>query len=174
MAADNFPFCLMVTLHEEGGFVHDAADPGGATKYGITQAVWEAWVGHAVTENDMRDLTVPQVTPLYRAQYWQAASCDKLPGALAMCVFDFAVNGGVGRAAMTLQRMVGAAVDGHIGVNTLLSVQQHVRAESAQQAVKEYQTERAAFYHQCKNFDRFGRGWLARVDRITAQALEMA
>ena len=36
--ADRFDACLAFTLREEGGYVDDPADPGGATNMGITLA----------------------------------------------------------------------------------------------------------------------------------------
>jgi len=51
MAASNFPQCFALVLRNEGGYVDNTADPGGATNLGCTKATWEAWVGHPVTNN---------------------------------------------------------------------------------------------------------------------------
>jgi lysozyme family protein len=41
--ADGFDACLAFTLREEGGYVDDPADPGGATNMGITLATYRQW-----------------------------------------------------------------------------------------------------------------------------------
>ena len=40
---DRFDACLAFTLREEGGYVDDPADPGGATNMGITLATYRQW-----------------------------------------------------------------------------------------------------------------------------------
>ena len=175
MTPDRFAACLPFLLTQEGGFVHDDDDPGGVTNLGVTERVWADWVGHSVTEADMRALTPAKVAPMYRARYWQAASCDKLPAGIDLAVFDFAVNGGVGRAGTMLQHVVGARPeDGHLGVQSLLAVQAFVKAmHGPRTLLAKYGAARKAFYRGCKHFDHDGAGWLARVDRVTAAALAM-
>ena len=41
---------------------------------------------------------------------------DQLPSGLDLCVFDFGVNAGTGRAAKYLQKMIGATADGATNV----------------------------------------------------------
>ena len=167
---DAFNSCLPIILIEEGGFSNDPLDNGGITNLGITKAVWDRWTNHTSTIADMRALTPALVAPLYRANYWQAAACDKLPQALALCVFDFAVNGGVGRASRYLQRMAGATDDGQIGPGTLAAVQQFVTAHGIPGTVDAYQNARIGFYRSLSTFDHFGKGWLNRVEFIRTKA----
>lgn len=171
---DAFATCLPIILAQEGGFSDDRQDKGGPTALGVTQSNWQAWIGHPVSIADMKALTPTIVAPFYRTNYWQAASCDKLPLAIALCTFDFAVNSGVGRAAKELQHIVGAPADGHIGVQTMLDVQQYVRANGLKSLVRSLQSARQTYLKGLDGFAHFGNGWLARVDRITAKALALA
>lgn len=173
MATDFFPQCLATALGEEGGYTNNPKDPGGVTNLGVTLTNWQHWLGKPVTPDDMHHLTPSAVAPFYRALYWQSASCDKLPAGLSLCVFDFAVNGGPGRAVIELQHTVGSPADGHAGVNTLLDTQKFVAAVGIAGAIKSYQLRRSAFYRSLPLFPTFGKGWLARTDRITSKALEM-
>ena len=91
---DNFDKCLEMLLHHEGGFVNHPRDPGGITNLGVTKRVYEKWVGRIVSEQEMRDLTVEQVGPIYRNDYWNKCKCDDLPSGLDWSVFDWAVNSG--------------------------------------------------------------------------------
>jgi lysozyme family protein len=51
-----FEDCLARILKHEGGYVNDPLDSGGRTNLGVTQRVWEEFVGHPVTEADMKAL----------------------------------------------------------------------------------------------------------------------
>lgn len=172
--ADAFERALDILLRHEGGYVNHPRDPGGRTNLGVTQRVWEAWTGKPATEAEMRSLTREKVAPLYRKNYWDAVKADDLPPALALCVFDFAVNAGPGRAARMLQQMVGASQDGIIGPNTLARVEEAAAERGVTYLVRLYQEMRRAYYQSLSTFSTFGRGWLRRVDEVEAAALELA
>lgn len=167
----SFDSALAAVLREEGGFVNDPLDPGGVTCLGVTKAVWDQWCGRESTIADMRALTPLKVAPLYRAQYWNALQCDRLPGPLALCVFDFGVNAGIGRAARYLQGMVGATEDGHIGDKTIAAAGKWIGAHGIREAVTTYQNGRRAYYRSLAQFPRYGKGWLRRVNEIEEEAL---
>lgn len=174
MAKGNFDICLREVLKHEGGFVDHPADPGGMTNLGVTKATYEAWVGHPVNERIMRGLTVAHVRTLYKTRYWDAVRGDDLPAGLDLCVFDFAVNAGPKRAIRYLQLMTGAVGDGVIGPNTMMQLQQYLRAYNRSHAINRYQDLREAYYRKLKTFVTFGRGWLNRVKTVRAVAIRMA
>ena len=118
----NFEDCLARVLASEGGFVNHPKDPGGMTNLGCTKATWEEYVGHSVSEADMRALKPDDVAPLYKRKYWDRASCDLLPSGLDYAVFDAAINSGPGRAVKWLQEVAGTPVDGVVGRKTLDAV----------------------------------------------------
>lgn len=166
-----FTAALDEVLQHEGGFANHPRDPGGVTMLGVTKRTWEDWTGKLASVDDMRALTREMVTPLYRKNYWDAVEADKLPPALALCVFDFAVNAGPGRAARMLQRMVGAPQDGKIGPLTLAAVTGFVHTNGDAGTVKFYQDMRRDYYRSLSNFKTFGRGWMRRVDEVEKAAL---
>lgn len=169
---DAFGAALAALLVQEGGFVNDPRDPGGITNLGVTKAAWEAYQHHPVSEADMRALTRAVVAPFYRVNYWMPIAGDALPAGLSLCAFDFAVNGGVARAARYVQQLVGSVQDGHIGPGTLAALQQWVTAHSLAEAVRQYMNLRRTFYRGNPKFDVFGRGWLNRCDAIETAALK--
>ena len=172
--ADNpFEAALTEVLKHEGGYADHPRDPGGRTMLGVTQRTWEDWTGKLASESEMRSLTREKVAPLYRKNYWDAVKGDELPGALALCVFDFAVNAGPGRAARYLQKTVGAAQDGQIGPATLAAVDAYVTNNGVAAAVRAFQDARRAFYRQLSTFQTFGKGWLRRVDEVESAALRL-
>jgi lysozyme family protein len=172
--SDNFTACLDVVLQEEGGFSDDPQDPGGATNFGVTLRTWQAWVGRPVDLNDMHALTPAIVTPLYQRQYWNADNCQALPAGLDLCVMDFAVNSGPGRAARTLQSMVGAAADGAIGPATITAVKAYVSAHGIGPTIETYMDARGAYDRSLPGYAHDGRGWDDRVRDVRAIAHQMA
>jgi len=90
-------------LRHEGGYVNHPADPGGATKYGITQRTFDRWrAGLKRVSEDVKWLTLPEAKDIYRAFYWAAGGCHLLPWPLAYVHFDACVNHGIGRATRFL------------------------------------------------------------------------
>ena len=166
---ENYEKCLETILHHEGGYVNHPDDPGGETNLGVTKRVYEEWGG----TKDMKDLTVEDVAPIYKKNYWDRVKGDELPSGLDLCVFDFGVNAGTGRAAKYLQNMVGATADGAIGPATLRTVYAYVQIEGLEHAIGEYQQKRQGYYEGLKHFATFGRGWTRRVSETTALAFEM-
>ena len=166
----NFEKCLEIILHHEGGYVNHPKDPGGETNLGVTKRVYEEWGG----TKDMKDLTVEDVAPIYKKNYWDRVRGDDLPSGLDLCIFDFAVNAGPGRAAKMIQKMIGVTVDGGIGPNTLKALGYYEEeVGGVAEVIVEYQKQRQAYYESLSTFDTFGRGWTRRVDETTVTATEM-
>ena len=170
---DNWIKCLETILHHEGGYVNHPKDPGGMTNLGITKRVYEEWVGYSVSENTMQNLKKEDVAPIYKKNYWDRVKGDQLPEGLDLCVFDFGVNAGPGRAAKYLQTMIGTVADGGIGPNTLKKLDEYVKEHGLNETIKSYQVERQKYYESLSTFETFGRGWTKRVIETTRLALEM-
>jgi hypothetical protein len=166
----NFSRCFELVLKQEGGFVDNPADPGGATNMGITKATLEHFRGEAVTVDDVRNLKKEEAGQIYQARYWNALNCDALPAGLDLIVFDFGVNSGPTRAARLLQATAGAKDDGAIGPSTLGAI----KANDVAEIIKLYSQRRLEFLQNLPTFGEFGRGWTRRVTEIRDAALAMA
>jgi lysozyme family protein len=119
-------------IDREGGYVDHPADPGGATKWGITAAIARA-NGYA---GDLRLLGRARAAAIYRRGYWQRPCLDRVAErapALAAELFDTGVNMGPPVACGFLQRALntlnrGASdypdivFDGVIGPVTLVAL----------------------------------------------------
>ncbi len=162
----NYDKCLETILHHEGGYVNHPKDPGGETNLGATKRVYEEWGG----TKDMKDLQVSDVAPIYKKNYWDKMKGDDLPGGLDLCVFDFGVNAGPGRAAKYLQKMIGTVVDGGIGPNTLAKLDSYVKEHTIQETIEKYQSMRQEYYESLSTFSTFGKGWTRRVEETTTLA----
>ena len=125
-------------IDREGGYVSHAADKGGPTCFGITEAVARAH-GYA---GPMRQLPRSEAAAIYRRLYWQRPRFDevaKRSSALASELFDTGVNMGPAVAATFLQRALTAlnrggkdypdlTPDGRIGVVTLAALDTFLKA----------------------------------------------
>ena len=140
---DNYDKCIETILHHEGGYVNHPDDPWGETNLGVTKKVYLNWCeDQRITAKSMTDLLVEDVAPIYKKNYWDRVKGDQLPNGLDLCVFDFGVNAGTGRAAKYLQNMAGATADGAIGPNTIKKVNEYIEEHGIEYAVKKYQAKR--------------------------------
>ena len=162
---DNFDECLKMLLHHEGGYVNHPKDPGGETNLGVTKRVYEKWGG----TKDMKDLTVEDVAPIYKKNYWNRCKCDDLESGVDWVVFDWAVNSGTGRSAKAIQKICGASQDGAIGPKTLALI----KSQNTEYVIEEFGKIRQNFYESLKTFDTFGKGWTRRNKETTEKAIKM-
>ncbi len=171
--ADCFEPCLAFTLREEGGYVDNPADPGGATNMGITLATYREWSddpGLGVAQ--VQDLTLRIARAIYRSLYWNRLRADALPAGVDLSVFDMGVNSGIWRSARLLQRAIGFTgdeVDGCIGPETLGAAAKC----DPRTLIDDLADRQADFYKSLADFDTFGAGWLNRTEARRAAALAM-
>lgn len=141
----------------EGGFTDrdKAADPGGATKYGITERVARAW-GY---KGEMRELPMDVAKIIAKAWYWDKYLCDQLDPRIAYQVFDAAYNGGY--PVKWLQECVGATPDGILGTQTIAAV----RTADVWRTVALFNAKRLTYLTDLNNWPQNARGWARRIAR---------
>lgn len=130
---DDTPFgkAMRFVLSVEGGISRDERDAGGTTLWGIAQ-VFNRQV-------NVETMTLEQAKRIYREKYWEPVGGDALPWPLALTVFDFGVNAGIGTAVKLL---------------------------STTNSFADYNEGRRVYYRNLRQFDVFGQGWLNRVDSL--------
>ncbi len=151
----DFDTAISKVLQHEGGFADHPEDPGGRTRYGITEAVARR-VGY---RGDMRELPLDLAKRIYRSEYWDAVRADELPPQARYAVFDAAVNSGVKQSIMWLQRAVGVLADGVIGPKTMAAV----AALDGPTLHARLVAQRLRFMTQLSTWPTFGRGWARRI-----------
>jgi lysozyme family protein len=103
-------------IEREGGYVDHPKDPGGRTKYGISQ--------RSYPDEDIRNLTVARARELYRRDFIEKHRIDEFSDyRTAELVLDWLVHSGP-LAIRTLQRRLNVTVDGLVGPETLARVNQ--------------------------------------------------
>jgi lysozyme family protein len=151
----NFDTAFALLLGHEGEFSDHAADPGGKTRFGITEAV----ARQAGYTGDMRALPVDLAKRIYLDSYWRPVRADDLPPGVRYIVFDGAVNSGPAQSALWLQRALGVTADGVIGPKTLAAAY----AKDAQQLKTAILAQRLRFMTSLTNWPAFSRGWARRI-----------
>lgn len=154
MSETVFNNAFNLVLINEGGYVNDPHDTGGETKYGISKK--------AYPNIDIKNLSLEQARTIYHRDYWQRCNCEFLPDALSVAVFDYAVNSGVKRAIKDLQAVLGVAVDGIIGNQTIGAANRIPQRK----VLSEYLDKRLNYLMSLKSWARYGNGWGKRVKRV--------
>jgi lysozyme family protein len=162
---------LMIRL--EGGFVDNPKDPGGATKFGITQRTLGYWRSLIVGPANVQDLTIAQATAIYEQTDWTEIHGDQLPAALAVLVLNSAVNQGEPTAIRLLQAALGLQQDGIMGAATLAAVTSwHSPYMPEQTLAEEYCAHVAVRYaHLNATEPVFELGWFRRLMRVYTAAV---
>jgi len=151
----NFLTAFDKLLGHEGGYVDHWLDPGGKTRYGITEAVARE-VGY---RGDMRELPLDLAQRIYKERYWDAVQAESLPADVRYIVFDGAVNSGVAQSAKWLQRACGVKDDGVVGPQTIRAA----NALSPDGLKRKILAQRLRFMATLSNWQAFGRGWANRI-----------
>ena len=162
---DNFDACLTHTLAHEGGYVNDPHDPGGETNLGISK--------RSYPREDIRNMTRERAAAIYRRDFWDAVSGDELPAGLDLVAFDAAVNSGVMRGSQWVQRALLVEADGRIGPHTIKAARA-LDSDQLDAAISRAMAIRFGFLTKLKTWQRYRRGWTARVEAVESAALSMA
>jgi len=144
---------LEFVLASEGGYVNDAYDPGGETKYGISKK--------AYPHLDIANLTLDDARTIYYRDYWLSSGekVASISPQLAMILFDTAVNMGSGTAMRFLQRTLHVKEDGVFGPATKAALEM----ADINSVIDWYMTNRVIRYSDLDTWSRYRRGWIKRV-----------
>ena len=151
-------------IRREGGYVHDPADRGGPTKFGITQRTLRAWRGQAVTADDVQRLTKTEARTIYRRRYVDDPGFARLPDPLRAQVVDNGVLSGPRQAVKDLQRAIGGVtVDGRLGPTTRAALRQQGVAVVHARLIQVRAARIGRLVQRAPAQVRFLRGWLTRI-----------
>jgi lysozyme family protein len=149
----NYEPSLAITLKWEGGDVNHPDDPGGKTRWGVTQARYDEYRAKwKLPKRSVFQMTKDEMLDIYRT-YWDAVSGDKLASGVDLATWDFGVNSGPSRAWKTLTTVLGGT-----DVET----------------IQKLCAKRLSFMKGLTIFKTFGKGWTRRVADIEARAVKMA
>lgn len=147
---------LKVILKHEGGYIDHPSDPGGATKYGISQRAFPGLI--------IKELTVEDASAIYYNNYWLKLNLTNISNELLkLHLFDMAVNAGIKPSIKLLQSLIGTTSDGILGPRSEAKI-----ALYEGDIVEAYKKARINYYKQLivKNpkLKVFEKGWINRVN----------
>lgn len=174
MNKEKFKKMLSVVLKFEGKYSFDKDDAGGETFMGIcrkyypTLSIWGSLDkmkligkkrGYKPTDKEMEE-----IENVYFKNFYQKANIEAFEdSALAMQIFDFAINAGVSRAVKTLQSMMHITVDGICGRQTVTTANiRHTKSVR-----EDYRKARIAYYNGIAkngNNKKYLKGWIKRAE----------
>jgi len=155
----------------EGGFTRDPHDRGNwtsgnigdgelrGTKYGISAMSYP--------NRDIPNLTIDDSKKIYECDYWHPMRCDYVSYPKGVVLFDCAVNQGRKRAARFAQEVAGTTQDGIMGNHTISAMV--IMMDKL--FVTEYLRLREMHYKSLSTFNRYGAGWMARIEHVRKEAL---
>lgn len=176
-------------LQHEGGYVNNPKDRGRRTNLGVTQAVYEQFIGRKLKGSDtdapkgqpmeeaetvMRNMPLGNAIAIYKKLYWDKISGDQIRKyAIAAAIFDQAINRGTVAAVKQAQRVLKSSFnypsiveDGIIGKSTLTAL----NTVDETKFLNSYLQESILAYNQIvqRNPSQsvFLNGWLRRVDSL--------
>jgi len=167
----NFDRAFDFVVGAEGGFGDDPHDRGNwtsgiigegelrGTKYGISAMSYP--------NRDIKNLTIADAKQIYQGDYWHPMRCDYVSYPKGLVLFDCAVNQGRKRAARFAQQTVGTTVDGIMGNHTVSAMMLMMD----KLFVDTFLSLREEHYRSLSTFDRYGKGWLKRLEHVRKEAL---
>lgn len=157
-------------LKWEGGFVNDPDDLGGATNKGVTLATYMQYCrkkGYPVpTVERLKNLSEREWTEIMKTMYWDRWKADRIANqSVANILVDWVWASGV-HGIKRPQKILGVAVDGIVGSQTLAAV----NAKDAKELFFAIKADRIRFIDEiCKARpanEKFRRGWMNRINNL--------
>ena len=155
----------------EGGFVNNPSDTGGATKFGITKNVYEKFVGHKVSLDEIKNMPIGNAIRIYKESYWDKIRGDDIDSfATAYAIFDQAVNWGPKVAIMRAQKALDMVQTGTLS-DTFIESLNMADEETFINDFLNLSSEAYKNLVQTKPSNAvFLSGWLKRVEKIKSFA----
>jgi len=126
-----FKAAFQKMLIHEGGYSNDPDDLGGETYQGIARAMHSNWHGWLLIDKHKNKTGFPssldedaelkkEIDLFYWTNFWFPINADRIQNqSIANSIFDFGVNAGIKTSVRLVQEIIGAEVDGLMGLQTL-------------------------------------------------------
>lgn len=185
---EEFEKAFEKTMKHEGKYSNDPDDAGAETYMGISRRYhpnWPGWIhiDHMKKISNWsweKEMLLERVRKFYKERYWDTwRGDDFINQQLANEMFDTAVNMGVMRAAMFLQKSINLlnrnqqmfknlVVDGKVGQKTLEAIDKLWEKGDIKYVVKLMNIFQGMHYinymTRSEIQEKFARGWLNRIE----------
>ena len=163
----------------EGGYVDHPDDPGGVTSCGISLRALRGMgleLGDLdgdgdIDADDIRAMTPERAAVIMRRNYWDPLQLDRLPGELALVLYDTAVNMGPGTARRMAQAALGVTVDGIWGPKTWAALLACRAERTARAVIRERRGRYTALLVAHPEMKSFYLGWQRRLHALERELI---
>lgn len=180
----DFDLAIGAILENEGGYVNNPNDSGGATNFGVSLRFLADYPDYGdfnrdgiVDVADIKSMTVEDACVIYKDLWWNKYGYGRIDDqTIATKVFDLAVNMGAKRAHILLQSALNKAfglrleTDGILGPATIRVLNACTDGDEEQTLITAYCDEAYGFYQRliAKNpkYRVFDKGWKRRAYAI--------
>ncbi|NEQ76010.1 MAG: hypothetical protein F6K23_25025 [Okeania sp. SIO2C9] len=157
-----FETALAFTLYFEGGFSNHPADKGGRTYKGILQTEYNAYRRRrGLPTLDVTQMSDTELMEIYQS-YWDNSKSATMHPALAVVMFDTAVNFGINNSVTFLQQALGLPQTGIFDADTRSALTEGNNRNTALQMINERIIYRYKRVQEDASQMAFFHGWLAR------------
>ncbi len=169
----DFSQFLPILLRNEGGWVDNKYDPGGATNKGITFKTFQSYAPRILnikpTLDNLKNLSNDQAGKIYKIEYWDPIFGDDIqlqPLANIMC--DFHVKAGYQAVKLFIGVLNSLGSNHHVDSRLTRKIMESLNSHDSVEVYMEYKEGRKAYYRQLAQehpaLRRFLNGWLNRVN----------
>jgi len=159
----DFDKSFSLLIGNEGRYSNDRRDRGNWTsgKIGVGELKGTMYGISAMSypHLDIKNITLEQAKEIYLNDYWNKCHIDIIPESSKFDVFDTAVNSGVQRAIILLQRALEVDDDGIIGKNTIEAINNCDKFNLD----KKFNGHRLLFVSSLKIWPEYGKGLIIRI-----------
>jgi lysozyme family protein len=146
--------------------LENLGDGAGLTFIGLTEKHDTKYLPFGMTIKGLANLysqdklmALAEIIAIYREKYWNKRYDFINDERLAIRLFDFGVNCGIGTAVKILQKAVNIAPTGKFDEATVTRVNETATAYTLFKKAAE------GYYRSLRQFPKFGRGWLNRLNK---------
>lgn len=168
-------------IDREGGYVNHPNDRGGPTKYGITLATFESWLGRQCSADDVKAISKETAAEIYMSDYFFKPGIHKLPVQLHDFMLDASVHHGPHNAVKkVLQETMlrngtnTGGIDGIIGPKTIAATIKSMDYHGSQFIAQLIKT-RIDYVERIAERDKsqhvFLAGWKNRIEALMPEGL---
>jgi lysozyme family protein len=171
----SFTAAIPIVLNIEGGYQNISNDPGNynslhqnvGTSHGISAPTYESYIGRPPSIADMKAITIPIATAIYKKNYWDAHNLSLISDQfIANHIFDMFVNMGPPNASEVIQSSINQIVPNQVNVDGIFG---KITLNTLNSFIKKYganNVNQAIYQNQVKKYTSFGgqflQSWLSR------------
>lgn len=157
-------------VENEGGYVDDPYDTGGATKYGISLRFYRDSIDREAAESDIQTLTKEEAIDIYHIHWWNKYGYGYInDDELSYKIMDISINIGPSRAHKLAQKSYNNISEDKLSIDGILGAKSYAAINSKYSNIflEAFRSECVEFYiGRCEDKHhkiKWLQGWINRL-----------